>query len=253
MLSAEITPYFSSAEINQLASDAGFIQRNSGKIDGATFLSLIVFHKDKLKDQSLNNLCLTAYKEYGIEIKKQSLHERFNENAVVFLAKVLEQILKKHLQKEQFLAAVQGFTRILIKDSTCFQVSENTKTVYPGSGGCGSAAAVRIQFEFDILSGSITMLSLGAYNTQDATDALQTVELINAGELVIRDLAYMHPKAIRKIIEQLAYFIARLHPQYTVYEYKGDALKEIDFEELYAYMKKHGLTRLEKDARSHRI
>jgi hypothetical protein len=247
MLSAEITPYFSTEEINQLAAETGFVQRCSGKIDGATFLDLIVFHKDTLKDQSLNSLCLAAYKEYGIEIKKQSLHERFNENAVLFLAKVLEKILEKHLKKERFIEKIQGFERILIKDSTCFQVNENAKNVYPGSGGCGSAASVRIQFEFDILSGSIVTLSLSPYNTQDATDAIQTIELINAGELVIRDLAYMHPKAIRKIIERLAYFIARLHPQYTAYETINGVLEEIDFHELYVFMKERGLTIMEKD------
>lgn len=248
MLSTEITPYFSPEEINQLAAECGFIQRNSGKVDGATFLNLIVFHKDRLKDQSLNGLCLTAFKEYGIEIKKQSLHERFNKHAVKFLATVLERILQKHLQKEQFIAKIQGFKRILIKDSTSFQVNENAKIHYPGSGGAGSPAAVRIQFEFDILSGSITALSIGAYNTQDATDAMETIELINDGELVIRDLAYMHPKALRKIIERLAYFIARLHPQYKVYERRnGGALEEIDFEKLRSEMKECGLNQTEKD------
>jgi hypothetical protein len=247
MLNAEIAPYFSTEEINQLAAETGFVQRCSGKLDGATFLDLIVFHQDELKAQSLNNLCLTAFKQYGIEIKKQSLHERFNKNAVLFLAKVLEKSLEKHLQKERFFEKIQGFDRILIKDSTSFQVSENAKKEYPGSGGCGSEASVRIQFEFDILSGSIVALTLGPYNTQDATDALTTVESINAGELIIRDLAYMHPKAIRKIIERLAYFIARLHPQYIVYEHKNGELVEVDFEKLYNYMKDHRLTILEKD------
>jgi hypothetical protein len=247
MLSAEIKPYFSTEEINQLAVESGFIQRNSGKIDGATFLDLIVFHKDELKNQSLNGLCLTAYKEYGIEIKKQSLHERFNNNAVGFLTTVLGKVLERHLKKERFFEKIQGFDRILIKDSTCFQVNKNAKGVYPGSGGCGSEASVRIQFEFDILSGSIVALSLGAYNTQDATDALTTVESINAGELIIRDLGYMHPKAIRKIIERVAYFIARLHPQYTVYENVDGELVEIDFEKLYTFMNEHGITLMEKD------
>jgi hypothetical protein len=247
MLSTEIQPYFTTDEINELSVQTGFVQRCSGKLDGATFLDLIVFHKDELKSQSLNNLCFTALKEYGIEIKKQSLHERFNKNAVFFLAAVLEKLLQKNLQKERFFEKIQGFDRILIKDSTCFQVSDNAKKDYPGSGGCGSDASIRIQFEFDILSGSIGALKIGPYNTQDATDALTTVESINAGELIIRDLAYMHPKAIRKIIERLAYFIARLHPQYTVYENKNGKLVEVDFKELYNHMKQCGISLLEKD------
>lgn len=248
MLSAEIKPYFTTEELNQLAREAGFVQRSS-KLDGATFLDLIVFHKEELKNQSLNGLCLTAYKEYGIALTKQSLHERFNAHAVGFLRKVVEQLLQKNLKKDQFLHSIQGFSSIRIKDSTCFQISENGAQKYPGCGGSGSKASVRIQFEFDLLSGSIVELSVGAFNEQDATNSITTIESVKEEELVIRDLAYMSAKVLRKIIERLAYFVCRLHPTITVYEKNpvSGALGVLDFEKLYTFMSQNQLSLIEKE------
>ena len=74
------------------------------------------------------------------------------------------------------------------KDSTCFQIDESLAEYYPGSGGSGSDASVRIQFEYDILSGKINDLSLNSFNDQDAKDSVATIELTEHGDLIIRDL-----------------------------------------------------------------
>ncbi|MES9858983.1 MAG: hypothetical protein ABW166_20635 [Sedimenticola sp.] len=91
-----IKPFFSEQELNQLAQEAGFVKRE-GKLNGSMFLDLIVFNSEHLKDQSLNDLSVLLKSENGIDITKQSLHERFNETAVSFLKKALENLLKKQL------------------------------------------------------------------------------------------------------------------------------------------------------------
>lgn len=88
---------------------------------------------------------------------------------------------------EPYLLKLDGIRRILIKDSVCFQIDESLKDDYPGSGGDGSTAAVRIQFEYDLLSGKIHDISLNAFNEQDAKNALSTIELVGQGDLIIRD------------------------------------------------------------------
>jgi hypothetical protein len=237
MLDAEIKPYFSQRELNRLAKDAGFVSRRS-KLNGSTFLSLMLFHKEELKTQSLNGMCLSAFHEYGIDIKKQSLHERFNGSAVLFLKSVLEKLILRNLDNNCLISNIQGFSRVRIKDSTSFQVGENATKEFPGSGGDGSGAAVRIQFEFDMLTGSIIDLSLNAYNDQDAKNTITTVDSIQANDLVIRDLAYMHSEFLRKTIERKASFVCRLSPCNKVYE-KSDTtaqLVPLDFEALYNSM-----------------
>ncbi|MCP3888728.1 MAG: hypothetical protein GY702_07615 [Desulfobulbaceae bacterium] len=107
-------------------------------------------------------------KNYQISISKQALHERFNEKAVEFVTSALEKLFNKQLQKKLQFRHCNEFRRFLIKDSVCFQVDESLMNIYPGSGGDGSKANVRIQFEYDVLNGQIVDLSLNAFNEQDA-------------------------------------------------------------------------------------
>lgn len=211
------------------------------------FFDLVIFHKEELKQKSLNDLCITLKKEYGIEITKQSLDERFNNYAVAFLAKALEKLLNQQLAVDVPLTAFKNFKRVLIKDSVCFQIDPSLQKDYPGSGGSGSEAAVRLQFEYDLLTGTIVDLSINAFNDQDATNSKATIRLTEAGDLIIRDLAYMCLDVLKELIEQLAYFVCRLNPNTKIYEKKGDEFIELNFVKIRRYMKERHLHYIEKD------
>lgn len=199
-LDVAIDPFFTEEELNQLAIESGFVRRK-GKLNGSLFLDLIVFNSENLKDQSLNDLSVILKDRHEIDITKQSLHEKFNENALLFLKDALEQLIGKQLNTERSLFGdCKEFNRILIKDSTCFQIDESLVEYYPGSGGSGSKASIRIQFECDILSGGINDLSLNAFNDQDAKDSVVTMKLTKQRDLIIRDLAYMSLEALQLIV-----------------------------------------------------
>lgn len=245
-LEVEIQPFFTSDELNQLARETKFVQRE-GKIDGAIFLELIVFHHESLKQQSLNDLSATLKTDYQIEIRKQSLHERFNEYAVDFLKKALEKLFQQQLQSSTIKILAICFNRVLIKDSVCFQVDESLVEIYPGSGGSGSAAAIRIQLEYDLLSGIITDLSINAFNEQDAADSLATIEKTQHGDLILRDLAYMSLAVLKKIIDIGASYLCRPNPNVAMFELKAGHYVELVFDDLVQYMKKYNLASMEKE------
>ncbi len=197
----------------------------------------------------MNDLSILIKEKYGIVIKKQSLHERFNENALSFLQMALETMLQKQLSTDSYTSMVKGINSILIKDSVCFQIDESLVDDYPGSGGGGSKASVRIQFEYDILNGKINDLSLNAFNDQDAKNSISTIELVKKGNLIIRDLAYMSLKVLKAIVKKAAFFLCRLNHTAKVYTYdaKKKIYKEINFRKIHLYLKKHGLEFLEKE------
>ena len=93
----------------------------------------------------------------------------------------------------------------------------------------------------------INDLSLNAFNDQDATDAVATVDLRKAGDLIIRDLAYVGLQALQGIIQQSAFYLCRLSPIAKVYERKGDQYVEIAFKKVRSDMEKRGLTMTEKE------
>lgn len=195
--------------MEQLAKETTFVQRES-KINGKNFFDIIVFNNEKLKEQSLNDLSIDLTERYGIKITKQSLHNRFNDHAIAFLEKALERLLNQQIDVSPLLTTAKVFNRILIKDSVCFQIDKSLADSYPGSGGSGSTAAVRIQFEYDLLKGQINDLSVNAFNDQDTTNSIKTLELTQEKDLIIRDLAYMNLSVLKGLIKIGAYFLSRL-------------------------------------------
>jgi len=247
-VNVEINSFFTSAEIEQLAREAKFVQReNAVKLDGATFLALLVFNSESLKKQSLNDLTIDLQTKYDIEIAKQSLNERFNDFAISFLTNALTQLLRKQLSINRLALDCERFQRILIKDSVCFQIDESLKALYPGSGGSGSEAAIRIQFEYDLLGGTITDLTINAFNEQDAKDSLTTIEKTRSGDLIIRDLGYMNLEVLRKLITKLVLFICRVNPNTKIYELKNGTLVELNFVDIKRSMMQCNMTSWEKD------
>ena len=206
-----------------------------------------MFNSDSLARESLNDLSVKLELDYGVNITKQGLDERFNDHAVTFLKSAIGELLKKQLAEAGSLIECKEFNRILIKDSICFQVDESFRDMYPGSGGSGSCANVRIQFEYDLLSGVVVDLSLNAFNDQDAKNSLMTLDVINEGDLVVRDLAYMHLAALRGMVEQLAHFLARLQANRNVYQVRENgAVFALDFAATAEFMRRNNINQVEE-------
>lgn len=243
---SEIKFNFSNEEIEQLARETNFVQRSS-RISGVIFLELLVFNNENLKSLSLNDMTITLKQKHGVDVSKQSLQERFNSHALLFLKKFLENIIKDRIVIDSKLVEMNDYNRILIKDSVCFQIDDSFSTYYPGSGGSGSKASIRIQLEYDLLTGTINDLSINAFNDQDAKNSEETIELVEEGDLVIRDLAYMGLSVLKRIGEKQAFFICRLNPTTKVYEKYGRDFVELQFAKLLKYMKKNNISLIEKN------
>ena len=189
---------------------------------------------------SLNDLSFELGLSHQISITKQSLNARFNERLVDLLRSVLESLLHDFLQLDAPLVSTD-FDRILLKDSTCFQLPPSLASCYPGSGGNGSAAAIRIQFEYNLLDGQITDLSLHPFNDQDISNAVETIDKVESNDLIIRDLGYVKTGVLQQIDQAKAHFISRLPALTRVYEEdaKSGEVHAIDFGKLYRSMRRN--------------
>ncbi len=194
----------------------------------------------------MNDLTIDLEKNHEIIISKQALHERFNEKSVEFVTSAMEKLFNKQLQNKIQFRNCDEFKRFLIKDSVCFQIDESLVNVYPGSGGDGSKANVRIQFEYDLLNGQIVDLSLNAFNEQDAKDSTATLHLVEKGDLIVRDLAYMHLEALKGIVKKIAHFLCRLNTQRKVYQEQDGKMIELDFPGIVKFMRANDIKQCEK-------
>lgn len=242
MLSDNLSDIFSEDCLNEIAKETGFVKRSS-TITGANFLELLLSNSAQGTSLSLEDLASRFESTFGKQISKQGLDERFNENTVIFLKKVLKQLLEKELTMALPGNKEPQFKSCRLRDSTRFGLPNEFKSVYKGHGGATkSESMISIQYEFDLLSGNHIDLQLTSGCRNDQKDTLESITNIREGELLIRDLGYVTSGYIREVVDANAFFLNRLPSQMSIYDQNGEKIK---FDTLFNKLKKNGLPYLE--------
>ena len=206
----------------------------------AIFFDLLFYTVSHTEQCSLSYMVSVLSSEFGIHIKKQSLHERFTEKSVVYVKLVLSEVLSEQFASLYSNALLPDFMRIRIKDSTKFKVPSSLSANYKSCGG--GDASISIQYEYDLKSGKIIDLNITSGNRNDRTDAEETSADVASGDLMIRDLGYFSTKVLEKWMKEGAFFLSRLDCSTLVYD---DAGNKVSFGHIFRSMKKNGMTEKE--------
>ena len=120
------------------------------------------------------------------------------------------------------------FKRIRILDVTFFQLPDVFSSEYPGSGGRGNTAGVKIQLEYDVLRGQFLHVQVGPGNRNDKTYGTTCLKTVESGDLCLPDLGYFDLKEARVILHRLTekQTQTRLHNQTICEKKKGFIMKE---------------------------
>lgn len=232
MLSGEI--------IEQLAKDSGFVKRTS-LINGNNFLELLLSNCIKGTLLSLEDLAENFEESIGHSISKQGLDERFNSETVSFLQSVLSNLLHQQLSNTLKSNSKFNFSTCRLKDSTRFGLPEQYRSAYKGHGGAtNTKSMISIQYEFDLLTGNHLDLQLTSGCRNDQRDSNESVNTINEGELLIRDLGYVTTTYLTGVAGKNAFFLNRLPSQMNVY-YANDNHKEVDFCKIMKKLRRYNL------------
>lgn len=172
---------------------------------------------------SVEDLCRELQKE-GIKMRKQSLQERFNESASNFMKNMVEHALSKKLglKKEGIECR---FERIVINDSTVFQLPAEYADKYKGCGGGASNAGVKTQYCYDLLSQQIIDITVQDGTSPDCKYPLQD---LRSNDLRIEDLGYFKVEKFSVIEKAEAYFLSRLKFGVNIYSLAKGHYKQLD-------------------------
>ncbi|MCC5466524.1 IS4 family transposase [Pelosinus baikalensis] len=187
----ELKRWFSKEEIEEIAIETGFVKRK-GKITACEFVCLCCFMDVGVANHTLVTLCTKLSAKTGVVISNQALDQRLNERCVEFLKKIFEKLLRQTITNHTRISSLwdDDFKRIRILDSTAFQVPENYKHTYPGSGGCSQPSGVKIQLEYELKSGNFMNVEVGAGSGNDNTFGTKIRDTIKPRDLILRDLGY---------------------------------------------------------------
>lgn len=219
------------------------------KFTGDSFFKLLFLSSlPNLASMSLNELAIEFQKQTKKTISKEAINKKFNKEAVLFMKEILNRLIQDILSQNTPDVCYKNFGRVLVKDATSFQIHTNLKDSYKGSGGSGSEACIKIQFEFDLTTGNIIDLSLNPYTVTDSIDAKSCVSKINANDLLIRDLGYIDCSIMSSIEDKKAYYVNRLMSNVNVYIKKDEStFKLINFVSIIKMMRLYKINILEKE------
>jgi hypothetical protein len=213
----EVTHFFNREIVEAAARSTGFVERES-KLTGLLFLSIFTFGMSMYGTPSLEQLIGLLNKIVPeLTLTRQGLHERINEKAVEFFKHMLSVALEIQIPSTLNIKGIlKNFKRVLILDSTSFELPENLAEVFKGSGGDASEAAVKIQFCYDLKSAHFYYLLQDGVSADNKYDN-GFVNHVREGDLIIKDLGYFNTQVFIVIAEQGGYYLSRLKSRVKLY------------------------------------
>jgi len=208
--------------VEKVAKETKFVQRAS-KLTGTKFLQALVFtslEKTTLTLSGISQSCL----DLGVAISEQGLDGRMNEQSVAFMKNMFQQAVQQ-LQGHEPLALelLQQFAAIYLVDSRQISLPASMAEQFPGSGGDGAQASLKIQLVFDYLHGHFEQVEFGNGCEPDQGDRGHQ-GLIGKGVLFLMDLGYFVLDTLKAIGEGGGYFLSRLQPQTALFNPSGERL-----------------------------
>ncbi|MBE7106621.1 IS4 family transposase [Bacillus cereus] len=218
LFAQELQYFLSRVALQDIAKQVGFVQRSS-KYQANELIALCVWLSQEIASTSLTQLCSQLEASTGVLMRSEGLNQRFNPAAVAFLREVFTSLLTQKLCSNHSLSVhmISTFNRIRILDATVFQLPDHFATDYQGSGGSSNTAGVKIQLEYDLLSGQFLNVQLGPGKNNDKTYGTICLETVEAGDLCLRDLGYFDLGDLQTIHNKEAYYISRLKLNTRIY------------------------------------
>lgn len=210
---------FSTEIIENISRKTGFTKRKS-KLTPEIFLSLCTFWGKDLCTSSLTQLHSKLKANENLSISSQGLDKRFNKNSVEFMETIFTYLMKMQneilLRKENLLKS--HFTSIDITDSSQIILPEEFKKFYIGSGGSSSQASLKIQLQYELLTGAFKECVIKDGISTD-TEFLPTLQKnIKERSLNLKDLGYFKLEDLKEIHRKNAYYISKLKNTATLYK-----------------------------------
>ncbi|WP_212774834.1 IS4 family transposase [Polycladomyces abyssicola] len=219
LFAEELQKHLSSAALEQLAKEKGFVQRKS-KYRAIDLVTLCVWVSRNIASTSLNKLCSQLEASNGVLMSPEGLNQRFKSHAVKFLQSLFTLLLKSEIGSITPISSklLSLFQRIRILDSTTFQIPDSFKEDYPGAGGCGHTAGVKIQLEYELHSGQFLNLQVEPGKNNDKTFGTTCLDTLRPGDLCIRDLGYFSLVDLDQMDQRGVFYVSRLKLNNKIYK-----------------------------------
>jgi len=170
------------------------------------------------------------------KLSREALHQRFTPQAVLFMRDCLDKALLQKFTPPKSLnpALLRPFRRVLIFDSSCWDVDPKLKAVLPGSGGGASEANCKLQAGYEFTRGELGFFQVSSGIKPDQAYSPKLPDLVAKDDLVLSDLGFFKVKTFRQYHDKGAFFLSRFLVNTTIRH--ADTRDVIDLGEILRYV-----------------
>ncbi len=145
------------------------------------------------------------------KLTRQGLHYKFSKLSVIFMEKCLNFVFKQKIEQASEIdeKLLKQFSRVLIWDSSSWDVSASLKDVFCGTGGSASEANCKIQIGYEYKKGGLNFYQVTQGTVPDQAFSKRIAPYMQARDLLLSDLGYFSLKTFKEIDQKGAYFISR--------------------------------------------
>ena len=193
----------------------GFVQRTR-KLSPYDFLVLMTVGQAGMKHPSLAGMVDAI----AVPMTREAMHARFTPKAEAYLETCLQYALRERIDGASALqaASLEPFRRVLIFDSSSWDVNPQLSAILPGSGGGASAANCKLQACYEYKQGELGLFRIEPGTRPDNAYTNQLPLFLQAGDLALFDQGYFKLETLSQIEKKGAFFLTRF--------YVGTALRD---------------------------
>ena len=144
-------------------------------------------------------------------LSRVALHDRFSSAAAAFLLKCLHFVLKQKIRGLGVIDTqlLRPFRRVLLVDSSSWDVREQLAKVLPGSGGAASTANCKLQTVYDYKRSELDFLEVTAGTVPDNRYTAHLPGLLQKDDFLLVDQGYFKLQTLFDIDAKGAFFLTR--------------------------------------------
>jgi Transposase DDE domain len=206
---------------DQLARELGVIRRQR-VFTGGTLVQTLVFGWLNQPHATGDQMAQMAGR-CRAPVTEQSLDDRYTPELAELLRRLIEcGVGLMVAPRPRMWALLRRFPMVSLQDSTVVSLPDALKAQWAGCGGSQgqTAAALKIQVQFDLVGGSVAGLQLEPGKQPDQATTL-TAQTLPAGALQIADLGYFDVSHLAASDRRGVYVLSRIQVGTAVFDEQG--------------------------------
>lgn len=161
------------------------------------------------------------------KFSRVALHKHFTPQAVAFMHLCLLFALKQKLKRAVAIdaKALRPFSRVMLLDSSAWNIHPDLAGVLPGTGGDGSGATCKLQAFYEYKKGELSFAAITSGLVPDQRYVQHLPGNMDKNDLALFDLGYFKLNALNDIANRGGFFLCRLLTKTNLYD--PETLEEI--------------------------